>query len=43
MKILTYVSSMDTAYAKESPPPKQPSKVQETLKIRYLNPVVIFC
>ena len=37
MEVLNYVSSMDTAYVRESPPPKTAeNKVQETLQIRYL-------
>jgi len=41
MEILSYASSMDTAYVRESPPPKQLSKVKY-LKIRCLNPFLIF-
>ena len=41
-EVLTYISCMDTAYVRETPPPKEPEIrfVQETLHFRYLKVLV---
>ena len=42
MEVLTYISCMDPAYVRETPPPKMAkNKVQETLQFRYLKLLVI--
>ena len=37
MEVLTYISSMDTAYLRENPPKNSPKKAQETLHFGYLK------
>ena len=41
MEVLTYISCMDTAYVRETPPKMAWNKVQETLHFRYLKLLVI--
>ena len=41
MEVLIYISSMDTAYVREHPPPKYPYKVLSYLHFRYLKCLVI--
>ena len=36
----TYISCMDTAYVRESPPPKTAKHKVQYLQIRYLNPLM---